>query len=279
MKKSPLSGSILSFLPFLACAFAMPPETDFTGESLRGSSSVPPEGERLGGAAPLGGGSGPARLAPAMPGTTETHRRRQAQLAANVLREQAEKKAAAESARTGRTVEAEKTPTVDEILSNPDVASDPQFSRGPETQELRPGESLTGAPSGVLAKARPVPEHLVSQANIIPTTNAPGLGADTGFKLTPDNLDARGGSGHDNGPDPADPVKTAANPNAFTGIPGVHSEERDDTVEKNRERIRSEQESGPAADLQAKADENVARQTEANRSGAGPSGETETGSR
>lgn len=283
---SPLLGSIRGFIPLVAVAFAFP----FSGKSgegetveeLRGASAAPPADPPLGADQPRSNAGrnlpGPSRLAPAIPGNEDDQRRRQAQQAANVLRDQAEARARSESLRTGKTVEPEKTPTADEIFANPgEVSSDPQFSRGPQTAEMRLGESRTGPPSGVLARSRPVAEHLITNANPVPTINAPGLSADSGIKLTPDNLDARGGSGHDDGPDPADDLKTATNPNAFTGIPGVHSEERGDTAEKNHERMRKEASSSEATELQDKADEAVRKQTEANRAGAAPHGEESTG--
>lgn len=167
----------------------------------------------------------------------EARRARHAREAAATLRDQAEREAQIESERSGKYVEPARTKTVDELLAEPHNS---ETFNGPATVAPRAGESMNGQTTGDFAKSRPVAEHMQTVAAIIPTVNAPGVGVDSGIKYTPDNHDARGGSGHADGPDPADAVRSANNPNAITGLEGVHSADRGDTPEANQKRIAEE---------------------------------------
>lgn len=233
------------------------------------STTGPPDTRS--GPAVLSGADARKRLAPDITPDEQARREQHARAAATTLRDQAERAARAESERTGKPVEPAKTKTAEELLA--ESFTQEGTLRGPATVEARPGESTNGPQSAAFSRTRVVPEHMVSNIAVVPTVNAPGLGADSGIKLTPDNLDARGGSGHDDGPDPADAIVTAANPNGVTGVPGVHSATRGDTAEKNAERIADAAKAlstGPAAEAKADAIEQTRAQEELARAGGGP---------
>lgn len=179
------------------------------------------------------GSLGPSSVQP-HPDATE-QMRRQARQASRHLADRAAERAAELSRTTGRHVEADKTPTEDEILeglqsgdtSALDTPAHLTAGPNPGTVGLRPGESPTGPATGPLARGRLVPEHDIIGGKTIPTINAPGLGADTGAKKTDDNPDARAGAGgHAEGVDPADP--------AFRG---AVAEERHDTAADTANRV------------------------------------------
>lgn len=182
------------------------------------------------------GSLGPSSVQP-HPDATE-QMRRQARQASRHLADRAAERAAELSRTTGRHVDADKTPTEDEILeglqsgdtSALDTPAHLTAGPNPGTVGLRPGESPTGPATGPLARGRLVPEHDIIGGKTIPTINAPGLGADTGAKKTDDNPDARAGAGgHAEGVDPADP--------AFRG---QVAEERHDTAADTAARVAAE---------------------------------------
>jgi hypothetical protein len=230
---------ILSILPLLVAGYLQP----LRGSSPEAKAEAPHDGKPVQdpnkrGADHVSGKAGAKKLAPNRKEHTtgDDARDRQLRAARNTLLERAQKAATLESERTGRDVQPEEVPSLEELAKG--YTMEDSELRMPVQVEARPGETISGPVTGVFARTRVVPEHQITGVSPVPTFNAPGLGADSGLKLTPDNADASGGpKGHIDGADPADPVVSATNPNAVAGIAGVHADTRNDTREANAERM------------------------------------------